>query len=1010
MSKILINTYLRQLEMIRKISGSSRETIIREAFKDLLKAWGKQFNLVFLAEYPMKTASNKNIILDGALLHELRMPLGYWEAKDKDDDLTAELVKKFYKGYPQDNIVFTDDVLAVLWQNGQEKIRCDMSNTEALKVLLDLFFGYERPEISNFRSAVEQFKTDLPEVLNTLTAMIEDNHKNSEVFQRAEAKFLAHAQDVINPVLTYQDVHEMLIQHILTEEIFSKVFNDSDFHRKNNVAKELYALEDNFFNGNLKKQTLKGLETYYSAINSAAAQISSHSEKQTFLKVIYENFYKIYNPMAAEKLGVVYTPNEIVRFMIQSIDLLTEKYFGKSLIDEGIEILDPATGTGTFVCELLEHFRGQPAKLKHKYLNEIYANEVAILPYYVANLNIEATYAAITGDYEEFQNLCFVDTLDNVGLHTATKGTIDDLFGGVSEENVERIKRQNSRKINIVVGNPPYRANQKSDNDNNKNRTYPVIDKSIKDSYIALSNAQKSKSYDMLMRFYRWATNRLGDEGIVAFITNRSFIDKGTHDGFRKSIENEFSHVFVVDLGGAMLDGDAEGNVFGITVGVAITFFIRIKNRDVKKKATVSIASVTKGNAEERLSTLANKSFSEMQFNNIKPDEEGNWIQLISNGFDELLPTHGDKSKGIFETGTLGISTNRDEWVVGRSKNSVSKKVKYFLSMYSKHRSNGKVFDTTIKWSDTLKIKLKAKRAEAFNLRKIESYLYRPFDSINFYNSALLIDRPGKQREFFCEEAQIQNQQCFLFTGPGSQRPFMAFASNKPFDLHVVGSAAGAIGIPLLNADKGITVSNITNWALKQFQQYYAKTSHKEKPITDKAIFSYCYAVLHDPIYREKYVENLKRSLPRYPFYDDFWLWSAWGEDLLDTHINYIAQDPWEMKRVDVKDNKAIAAGLDPRPLFKGDREAGTLVIDSETTLSNLPTELWDYVLGTRSAIDWIIVQYKPGKKDLNNKADELEDYNFAKNKEDLIKTISKVATVSFKTLEIIRKMAAATR
>jgi predicted helicase len=532
-SQLLINDYLKQLDLIRKVSGSARETIVREAFKDLLKSWGKQHKLIFLAEYPVKTATKTNIAVDGALLHELRMPLGYWEAKDADDDLDAEVSKKFKKGYPQDNIIFSDDAVAVLWQNRNEVLRCDMTDTQALSKLLKLFFSFERPEIAGFRAAVAQFKTDLPAVLQALREMIELEHTKNPSFRAAETKFLVHAQEAINPGLLEADVREMLIQHILTEEIFAKVFDDSDFHRNNNVARELYALEGEFFTGALKKQTLKGLETYYAAIRAAAAQIGSHGEKQTFLKVIYENFYKVYNAKAADRLGVVYTPNEIVRFMIEGTDWLCEKHFGKNLIDKDVDILDPATGTGTFICELLEHFRGQPKKLAHKYQHELHANEVAILPYYVANLNIEATYAAITGRYEEFPNLCFVDTPDNVGLHTSAKGVNADLFGSVSEENVARIKRQNTRKISVVIGNPPYRANQKNENENNKNRKYPQIDARIKQTYIAESTAQKTKAYDPFVRFFRWASDRLLENGIVAFITNRAFIEKTWADGFR---------------------------------------------------------------------------------------------------------------------------------------------------------------------------------------------------------------------------------------------------------------------------------------------------------------------------------------------------------------------------------------------------------------------------------------------------------------------------------------------
>ena len=283
MSKILINQYLSELDRLKKVGGIHRETVVREAFKDLLKGWGRAHDLVFLAEYPLKTAAKANIILDGALLHSIRTPLGWWEAKDEDDDLDAEIASKFKKGYPRDNIVFTDDAIASLWQAGSEVMRCDMTDTAHLAKLLKLFFGFERPEIASFRRAVTQFKTDLPAVLKGLREMIDAQHTANQAFRDASATFLVHAQEAINLALTPADVREMLIQHVLTEEIFSKVFDDSDFHRQNNVAKKLYELEGTFFTGGLKKSTLKGLEPYYAAIRAAGAQIGSHIEKQTFL-------------------------------------------------------------------------------------------------------------------------------------------------------------------------------------------------------------------------------------------------------------------------------------------------------------------------------------------------------------------------------------------------------------------------------------------------------------------------------------------------------------------------------------------------------------------------------------------------------------------------------------------------------------------------------------------------------------------------------------------------------
>jgi predicted helicase len=578
-SQLLIQQYLNELSALKKASGTTRETVVREAFKGLLKNWAPLRELIFVPEYEIETPARERRYVDGALLHALRVPFGYWEAKDEKDDLDAEIEIKRRRGYPQDNIIFEDSRQAILIQNKREVLRCAVDDVRGLDRLLTLFFTYERREIAQFRSAVEQFKTDLPEVLRALRHMVDQALDANPVFRAAAEKFLKHAQETINPNVTAADVREMLIQHILTEDIFSKVFGEDDFHHQNNVAKELYALEETFFTGDLKKRTLRGLDPYYAAIRSAAAQISSHHEKQTFLKVIYENFYKVYNKKAADRLGVIYTPNEIVRFMVDGADALCQKYFDRSLIDRDVEILDPATGTGTFICEPIEHFRGQPAKLQRKYQEELHANEVAILPYYVANLNIEATYAAITGEYLEFPNLCFVDTLDNVAGLRKYKGHQHDLFGSVSEENVERIKRQNRRKISVIIGNPPYNANQLNENEENKNREYPDIDKRIRDTYIAASNAQKTKLYDMYARFFRWASDRLSDNGVLAFITNRGFIDKRTYDGFRKSVLGEFNDILILDLGGDVRDNPklsgTKHNVFGIQTGVAISFLVK---------------------------------------------------------------------------------------------------------------------------------------------------------------------------------------------------------------------------------------------------------------------------------------------------------------------------------------------------------------------------------------------------------------------------------------------------
>jgi predicted helicase len=1025
MSQLLINEYLKHLDVIKKVSGSRRETIVREAFKDLLKSWGRQHDLVFLAEYPLKTATKANITVDGVLMHELRMPLGYWEAKDERDDLDEEIDKKLRKGYPQDNIIFSDDVTAVLIQHKDEVLRCEMTDTKKLAQLLKLFFGFERREIADFRAAVQQFKQDLPTVLEALRAMIAAQEKSNASFRAASAKFLEHAKEAINPALTEADVREMLIQHILTEEIFSKVF-DSEFHHENNVARELYALENEFFTGALKKQTLKGLETYYAAIRAAAAQIASHGEKQTFLKVIYENFYKVYNTKAADRLGVVYTPNEIVRFMIDGADWLCEKHFGRNLVDKDVEILDPATGTGTFICELLEHFRGQPKKLEHKYKNELHANEVAILPYYVANLNIEATYAAITGAYEEFPNLCFVDTLDNVGLHTSARGVNADLFGSVSEENVARIKRQNSKRISVIIGNPPYNANQANENDNNKNREYPQIDQRIKQTYIHESTAQKTKLYDMYARFFRWASDRLSENGVLAFVSNRSFIESRTFDGFRKTVAQEFSDIHVVDLGGDVranpkLSG-TKHNVFGIQTGVAISFMVkRVSGAKEKKPGRVYyVRRPEMETAEEKLEFLANHPMRDLDFDEVQPDKGNNWIHLTSNDFDTLLPvasketkaaTTAAKERAIFKVHSLGISTNRDEWLYDLSATALSAKVRFLLRESELHPVGGKSFRPDIKWSETLKRRIERGDKEPFDKGRIVTGQYRPFFAASAYQSELLVDRPALAFEMFPPNGA---NNAIVYTQPGSQKPFCVLASARLVDLHFVGAAAGTECLPLVRfGANNERVDNITDWALKQFTAHYVDEIGKGKTarkITKEAIFHYCYAVLHDPAYREKYAQNLKREFPRIPFYADFWQWADWGEALMKLHIGYEQVEPFALARTDAPDAKARAAGQPPKAMLRSDPAAGAITLDSETTLRGVPPEAWTYKLGNRSALDWVLDQYKERKPKDPTIREKFDTYRFADYKEKVIDLLARVTTVSVETVRIVDAMKTATR
>ncbi len=1036
MSQVLIQQYLNQLATLKMVSGSTRESVTREAFKDLLKGWGRAHDLTFVPEYEIESPRKERRYVDGALLYSLRVPFGYWEAKDEHDDLDAEIDNKKRRGYPQDNIIFEDSREAVLIQNRQEVFRCPVDDTAGLEKLLKLFFGWQRPEIADFRKAVEQFKVDLPSILEALRAMIERADQSNAEFRKAAQQFLAHARDAINPSLTEADVREMLIQHVLTEELFAAVFPGTGYHKDNSVARELFKLEATFFTGNTKHQTLKALEPYYAAIRATAAQISSHHEKQTFLKAIYENFYKVYNRKAADRLGVVYTPNEIVRFMIQGADWLCEKHFGRNLIDRNVDILDPATGTGTFICELMEHFSGQPEKLKFKYEHELHANEVAILPYYVANLNIEATYAAITGEYREFPGLCFVDTLDNTAGLRKHAGHMDDLFGAVSQDNVKRIKRQNSRRISVIIGNPPYNANQLNENENNKNREYPEIDKRIKETYVEQSTAQKTKVYDMYARFFRWASDRLDENGVLAFITNRSFIESRTFDGFRATVAKEFSEIRIVDLGGDVranpkLSGPVH-NVFAIQTGVAVSFFV--KNAKQRACRIYYSRRPEMERAEEKRAFLSTTSLNDAGMQEVRPNERSDWINAVSGDLQDLVPIAAKSTKSaasrrqekaIFKLFSLGVVTARDEWVYGESRTSVQKKVESLVDAYNNDRirlrsvrDKGKLasmLDYSIKWSRAVKRDLEKNRTYAFDPALVVDGLYRPF-----VTRALYFDRALNEMQYRLQEIFPDGERALaiLISGHPASKDFQVLAAARVPSYDTLEKTEV---LPILRHEDDLVVENVTDWALNAFSKRYehrhAETREGSRRgrktgqlVTKPQIVFYVYAVLHDPVYRTTYALNLRKDFPHIPMYEDFAGWAAWGKQLMDLHVGYETVEPYALTRNDVIDEKARKAGVAPRPMLKADKEKGLIILDSETTLAGVPAQAWDYMFGNRCALEWVLDQYKEKTPKDPTIREKFDTYRFVDYKERVIDLLMRVTTVSVETQRIVEAMRAVPR
>ncbi len=1050
MSSPTIDKYYTSVQKIKDWGGSHKETAIRQAFISLLNHYAEKNDHFLITELAVEGKHGRKVIPDGTLKNALRLDYGYWESKDEADDIDEEIEKKFKKGYPDRNILFEDSQTAVLIQEGREVMRVPFKDADKLDSILNAFVNHKHPEARKFEEALDQFKTDLPTILETLRDRIETARKVNPAFKAASEVFWALCQAEINPEITEADIREMMIQHILTADIFNKIFDEPDFHQHNNMGKQLEALIGTLFTYGERKNLLAALEHYYEVINAAAAGIKDHHEKQQFLKVLYENFYKVYNPKMADRLGVVYTPNEIVRFMIRSTDQLLHRHFGKTLSSKNVEILDPATGTGTFLTDIIDHIPKQD--LDYKYKNELHANEVAILPYYVANLNIEYTFKQKMGYYAEFPSLCFVDTLDNTDA-LGFSGKQHDIFG-LNSENTTRIKRQNSKKISVIIGNPPYNAKQANYNYQNSNRAYSVIDKRIKETYIKQGTAQmQTLVYDMYTRFFRWAMDRVDRNGIIAFITNRSYIDSRAFDGFRKCVQDEFAHCYIIDThsdvrANPKIAGTTH-NVFGIQVGVAVCFLVRTEKRVAQCHVHYHDLSEDLLRHEKLDWFRSQEEITSIPFQEIVPDKGNNWIGQTDNDFEQHLAIidqdvkSGKHSNALFKNFSGGLKTQRDDWAYDKGPSALSQKMKYLIEVYEATRQDGDFqLRQSIKWDEELSRDLKRGTHLQFNQGQIIPCLYRPFNKEYLYYDRHLNARTYQWPSIYDVKLPFR---CITIPGLSSPSPFHVISAEQIVDLNCL--PAGAQCIPLICSKDGTRHDNLTDWGLAQFRDHYGsaqkqtrtakdKTASSKTPrsdgdmreITKEDVFHYVYAVLHDPVYREKYALNLKREFPRIPFYADFHQWAAWGKQLMDLHIGYENAKPYPLQLVssetkaEAKKKKAtlLDALAEPEEMYqrtyqpkvklKADKEHGIIELDELSLLKGIPKEAWAYKLGNRSALEWVLDQYKEKKPKDPTIREKFNTYRFADYKEQVIELLKRVCTVSVETMEVVRGMEKAER
>jgi len=552
--------------------GIAHETAIKNAFQSLLVYCCKQMQLDFIEEYPYIRLQKHKARIDGAFLDKFTVPQGYWEAKDSQDDLAKEIVKKFELGYPKDNIIFQSPERAIIYQGATLVLDEDITSPQKLVSVLMELFHYKTDTQFDWEKAVEEFKQRIPESAELIIKLIEEERKSNTAFINSLNSFVDLCKTSINPNISLTAIEEMLVQHLLTERIFRKVFENPDFVNRNIIASEIdkviTALTSRKFNRN---DFLKPLDRFYNVLEKRAATIEDYSVKQTFLNTVYEKFFQGFAVKVADTHGIVYTPQPIVDFMVNSVEEILKREFNRSLSSPNVHILDPFTGTGNFITNMIRKIN--KTDLKHKYLNELHCNEIMLMPYYVASMNIEHQFYEITGEYLPFPGICLVDTFQ------LAEESQPVLF---SEENTSRVERQKNTPIFIYIGNPPNDAGQANENDNNKNRKYPIIDKRVSETFGKDSKATLlRKLQDPYVKAFRFAIDKVQQtgEGIIAFISNNSFIEDASFDGMRKHLAESFDKIFIYNLKGNVrqnpkISGTTH-NVFGIQVGVSINILVK---------------------------------------------------------------------------------------------------------------------------------------------------------------------------------------------------------------------------------------------------------------------------------------------------------------------------------------------------------------------------------------------------------------------------------------------------
>lgn len=880
------------------------------------------------------------------------------------------------------------------------------------------------------------------------------------------AVFLRGLRDSLNNGITEDEAVEMLAQHMITLPVFDALFSEAEFAKSNPVSIAMESMVAALRGYGIETESEKReLAELYSSVRLRAEAIRSDAGKQKIIKELYEKFFSQAFKATSEKMGIVYTPNEVVNYILHATDRILRKEFGKCLADEGVRILDPFTGTGTFVVNLLQDEELIPTeKLPNKYANEIYCNEILLLAYYIATINIEHAYhSRMPQEYVPFEGGVLTDTFQ---MHEDG----DTIDAKVFAENTERILRQMETPIDVIVGNPPYSAGQKNANDNNQNMSYPTLDAKIAATYAARGSAtNKNSLYDQYIRAFRWASDRIEDKGIVSFVTNGGWLDGQAMDGFRQALVDEFNSIYVFNLrGNARTSGEQrrkeKDNVFGQGTRTPVAITILVKNPDSSEHGVIRYHDIGDYlTREEKLSIVASSVESEsFEWDEITPDRHGDWLNQRDDSWYEFAPLGivnkpGKTPNGMFSCYSRGVETDRDAWSYGFNRNKLALNMQNMLDVYDKERiryhsspnSNLAEFlendQGKIAWSRTLKNKLRQNKVFAFDGSLTRRCVYRPFCKQYLYFDRSVIDYPALQFNFFpLDEEGFEN---ILITFAASKRhtptPFIVdlppshgldIDAAQCFPLYWYEEKEGFGGLFAdtdVQKGKYIRHDAITDETLEVFRSVYPNAfgggkgrtieqakadglpskianSNERFDVNKVDIFYYVYGILHSPEYRSRFGANLQKELPRIPLSRNFREFCAAGRALAKIHLGYETIEPWPVKEV--------GSTLLPGPVQKikwgkrKDSETGKkvddhtiLIYNENLVIKDIPEAAQRYTVNGRSPLEWVIDRYQVKTDKASGIVNDPNEYS--DDPRYIVDLIEKLIRVSMETMEIVDQL-----